>query len=155
MTVPPLVAIVLTPLVGAATVVVLLDPEGTVVGGMVPDPVEDDESSGNVVVDELDGIDTPTVVEVRSEALITGATVRAETFDDGDLTPADVVASLGGPVPDGSAILLPDGVLVGEAEPDAALVEAVRGRQSALSTYTTDGFGLAIPVITPRHGTGP
>lgn len=43
---------VVTPLVGAATVVVLSDPEGTVVEGIVAGPLDDDVPPGTVVDDE-------------------------------------------------------------------------------------------------------
>lgn len=62
---------------------------------------------------------------------------------------AEELLELTGPIPQGSVILLSDGSQLGDAEADAALVTQVVDRRTALSSYNPDGFGLAIPVLTP------
>ncbi len=89
----------------------------------------------------------------RTAQTLAALVVRTGIVDQSQLTSEGVAASLGGPVPEGSAILLPDGTLIGDTIPDPSLVAAVRSTQSALSTYTTDGFGLAIPVATAEGTT--
>lgn len=53
----------------------------------------------------------------RSAQTLAALVVRSGALNDQDATVADIIGSLGGPLPEGSAVLLPDGTLVGDTEP--------------------------------------
>lgn len=83
----------------------------------------------------------------RAAQAIAASVVRSAVAG-GDAT-AEQLSELTGPIPEGSVILLPDGSQLGDAVADSALVAQVIDRRTALSAYNPDGFGLAIPVLTP------
>lgn len=85
----------------------------------------------------------------RTAQTLAAVVVRSTAASDSDITP-DVLVDVVGPIPEGSAIVLPDGTTLGPAIPNRALVEEVSAARTTLSAYSENGFSLAIPVITQR-----
>ncbi len=82
----------------------------------------------------------------RVAQTLAAVVVRSVAASDVALT-ADRLAVELGRLPPMSAVIMPDGELIGQAV-DRALVDDVAEGGAALSSYTSDGFVLAIPVIT-------
>lgn len=87
----------------------------------------------------------------RHAQTLAAVVVRSVALAEDPLMPQRLADSLG-PLPDGTAVVLPDGFIVGELVPDSSLVEDVKNLRSTKSTYLDDGFALAVPVLT-RAGT--
>ncbi len=83
----------------------------------------------------------------RTAQTLTAVVVRSTAAPD-SLASSENFGDLIGPIPEGSAVVLPDGTTLGPALPDQALIEEVGAARTALSAYSDDGFGLAIPVVT-------
>lgn len=83
----------------------------------------------------------------RTAQTLAAVVVRAAAASDTGLA-GDDVESLLGPIPAGSAIVMPEGTILGPGEPDFGLIDSVVTQQGALSAYGDDSFGLAIPVTT-------
>lgn len=83
----------------------------------------------------------------RTAQTLAAVVVRSTAASDSEIS-SDALADVVGPIPEGSAIVLPDGTTLGPATPDPALIEEVGAARTALSAYGEDGFGLAIPVVT-------
>ncbi|MDH3463581.1 MAG: HAMP domain-containing histidine kinase [Acidimicrobiia bacterium] len=79
---------------------------------------------------------------------LTSVVVRVAST--GIATTSEELSEVIGQVPTGSVIILPDGSQIGTADPDSALVGRVVAQRTALSSYNEQGFGLAIPVLTPE-----
>ncbi len=83
----------------------------------------------------------------RTAQTLAAVVVRSLAAADSVLS-ADRLADSIGPLPGGSAVLLPDGTVIGDTTPFADLVDDVVASSSTRSAYLPDGYGLAIPVLT-------
>jgi signal transduction histidine kinase len=83
----------------------------------------------------------------RAAQTLAAVVVRSAAATDGSVS-ADGLASAIGPLAPGTLVVLPDGQVLGEGEPNGSLLADVAKSRQALSAYYDDGFGLAIPIIT-------
>jgi signal transduction histidine kinase len=83
----------------------------------------------------------------RAAQTLAAVVVRSAAATDGSVS-ADGLASAIGPLSPGTLVVLPDGQVLGEGEPNGSLLADVTESRQALSAYLDDGFGLAIPIIT-------
>jgi signal transduction histidine kinase len=83
----------------------------------------------------------------RAAQTLAAVVVRSAAATDGSVS-ADGLASAIGPLSPGTLVVLPDGQVLGEGEPNGSLLADVAENRQALSAYYDDGFGLAIPIIT-------
>ncbi len=89
------------------------------------------------------------LVAERNAQTVAAVVVRATAASGADVGETDLAGAIG-PIPDGVVVVLPDGPPVGDVEPDPVLVQRVETDRTALSAYTEDGFGLAIPIATDQ-----
>jgi signal transduction histidine kinase len=83
----------------------------------------------------------------RAAQTLAAVVVRSAAATDGSVS-ADGLTSAIGPLAPGTLVILPDGHVLGEGEPNESLLADVAESRQALSAYYDDGFGLAIPIIT-------
>lgn len=83
----------------------------------------------------------------RAAQTLAAVVVRSAAATDG-MGGAEALSSAIGPLAPGTLVILPDGQVLGDGEPNAALVADVAESRRALSAYYDGGFGLAIPIIT-------
>lgn len=83
----------------------------------------------------------------RAAQTLAAVVVRSAAAADGSVTD-DGLSSAIGPLVPGTLVILPDGRVLGDGEPNGSLLADVAESRRALSAYHDGGFGLAIPIIT-------